>query len=194
MRDLSSLGLDSQLRSTDGIVSSQVNIEEPNVLLASTVDNPPGKAIGSRPNSAVYDPMGIISSTNFTFGGTYSNASGTTTSSTLVPVPNGTVTLVLNRPQQVLLIATASGRETSNQITPDGLIVVIDVNGTNYLPGLFVDSPTGGGGNGGASTHTIVSLAAGTNTFTLEYTYASGGANGTAIIEDRRLTYLVLGN
>ena len=135
------------------------------------------------------DEKGVVSTQNFSFGGTTAPA-GTTTSSTFTPITGGTMTFSLDRTANVLLLATGffvkDGEDTDNAV-----YIEFAINGTNSnaWSGFGGGVPDGYIARGGYAVHTIKEIGSGTGTAILQWKVSGG----TASLGSSSMSYLVLG-
>lgn len=132
--------------------------------------------------TTIIDATGLVSEANFDFDAYSASATFNTNSTTPVIVTGSNLSIVLTRSARVLLLM--SGRVFT--ASSGGAEAYINVEGTNYNPGVYVAT-----GGAGAGTHAILNLAEGTHTAAI-YLVTADPAK-TASITARRLSYLVLG-
>ena len=158
-----------------------------------------GLAITNNTGGTFIDPIGLVSTQNFTFGAITDTAQNTTSSTDYVDVSLMTLTFTLTRAANVLFMTTLNA---SNQSGNDnnGVLIIFNLNGTQVGPLLSAPGEHRFDGVNSfnkydvASGQTIQQVAAGTNTIKLQFKATNGGVADIAGASEKFLGYLVLGN
>ena len=156
--------------------------------------------------SNVIDSTGLVSTTNFVFGGTSSLVSWYGTSSTYVPVTGGSLVFSTSRTTNILFTAVVQSRiiNPNTQSAYDSADVMPRVNGTNMggtgapSMNLLDKADTSYFGIFSSrvftmSRQSIVSVGSGSGTLVLNAQTSAGGASGTLQILGFDMNYVVLG-
>lgn len=200
-RDLSGLGLNDRLQAVDSPITRQETIENPYLVQAPDVSNPPGLNTNYA-GTAIVDGRGVVSNYNFASGNaTFSGDQGFTTTN-YTDITGLSLTLVLQRSTRVALLMTvqSASEQTNGTLDMSGRTHYgIDINGTTQLPEVIIDSSYDvsdlDGDNMKRCTYTttmLKTLASGTNTIKGQYKI-SGATNMTSHLYDADLTYIRLG-
>lgn len=143
------------------------------------------------------DAKGLISTANFTFDSIRQTTSLETTSTSFVDISSFTLSFSLSRTARVLFILTGVvGSKCELTNASRRTTVVMDLDGTDLNPSLIwqalgTNSPVIPAA--AVTIHTVESVASGSHVLKGQWKVDNNSNGGKAIVEERVLTYLVLG-